>query len=903
MICRIFFLLLFVPLIMEAQSITAVQQKALNSYVEYANRSGEEETAVFTRIKDYYDDLQRYRTSKYKQTIRFSCPIQLEDYYYNAALKASVGLDDSGLKAKLQALRKAAEDIDIQCKTLDTYHKLEDYKTDDYKKAEEIINLLLKDLIDYRTRRNALYSAVQTVYNKLQVSKTGSYATAFKQMQERIAHETELLNSWNFNLNEKIHSGWPDEKLKAQILKSQELIDKKVSVAGIQYPASSMIPSFEEGLTMLQQTKRNGLDGYNYEAQKSDVHSNEVYLSLINTYNGVLISFYNTFIGYAQNDYRGLLALTFVPAFEIRSETKKIESDVKHFEDIVYASLAVKPQATAITQATFHALSNYVDYINECVRQTDHLQRLYSNLYGSTSYYRDLTSYKGKGGLTFELKDFEIPVSYLQKAVAESKSIPEAYRKSLNDQAEVLNRILVEMNQLSIALDNETEQKNYEKDNLKHLDEIVIRYKTIFDLFHAKKEVLYGDVRKVFEAYKVTNPAGSWNISSNALLQLVDADKSELFKAKAFYEGDQSQKPDPDKIQTLIRSVISDEYANLKDIEKIGRNNGNCPYTPYEDLPADSKKFTEPEFKVSTLSALSYSHPYHGYVYMFNNVARNYNKFCELAKIPLLQTIYEPELFMLEHEPNKKQSRENFPLRNNPVQNQTATDIQANKGTPDSQPASPAGPQNTHSRDTIYIERHDTIWLDRNPDLSRSMEGYATNNMVLLLDVSGSMNRADKLPLLKKSVLQLLDMMREEDELSLVVFSGKPEVLLEPISFKEQDKIKKAIGKLQSKGTTDGNAALALAYEVADKNYIRAGNNRIILATDGEFPVSEETLALVQRFSKEDIFLSIFNFGAGTGSAKLLEKIAKLGKGNYDPVTKENVDSRLVREFKSKRKK
>lgn len=183
------------------------------------------------------------------------------------------------------------------------------------------------------------------------------------------------------------------------------------------------------------------------------------------------------------------------------------------------------------------------------------------------------------------------------------------------------------------------------------------------------------------------------------------------------------------------------------------------------------------------------------------------------------------------------------------------------------------------------------------------MEGYATNNMVLLLDVSGSMNRADRLPLLKKSVLDLLGMMREEDELSVVVFSGKPQVLLEPVSFKEQEKIKKAIGKLQSKGTTNGNSAIALAYEVADKNYIRAGNNRIILATDGEFPVSEETRKLIERFAKEDIFITVFNFGTGSGSSKTLEQIAALGKGNYELVTKENVDSRLVHEVKSKRKK
>ena len=895
---RFILLLIGMPLVVEAQSVTAARQKALSSYVEYANKSGEEETMVFSRIKSYHHDLLRYRASKYKQAIRFTCPVQPEDYYYTSALKNAAGPEDADVKSKLQALRKAAEEIDLQCKALDTYHKLEDYKTDDYKKAEEIIGMLVKNLADYRTKRETLYTAVQRIYAKSQQSNSGTYATVLQQMQQRIAHEKEMLDSWSYNLNDQVHSGWPVEKLKSHSLTSQELINKKISATGIQYPASSMIPSFEDGLVMLQQTKRNGLDRYNYDAQKSDQHSNGVYLELINSYNGVLISFYNNFIGYAQPNYNGLPALTYVPAYQLRNEIIETEPGIKPFEDIPYSSMVVKSQPMAISQPTFQALSNYIDYINECVRSTDRLQRLFSNLWSSTNSYRDLTSYTGKGGLTFNHTDFTIPLSYLQKAVAESKSLPEPYRKALNDQAEVLNRILVEMDQLAIALSRETETKSYEKDNLKRLDEIVHRYKAITDVLHTKKEVLHNDARKVFESYTVANPASAWNVSGKALHDLTDADKAELFKAKAFYQGDSNQRPDPEKIQKLVRTIISDEYTNLKGIEKLGRYNGNCPYTPYEDVANDSKKFTDPEFKISTSASMSYSHPYHNYVYMFNNVARNYNKFCELAKVPLLQTIYEPELFMLTGKTGAKEVTGS----STPSQNQS-TEIIVNKTSVEVIPAVQYAPTPTSSRDTVYIERHDTVWLDRNPDVSRSMEGYATNNMVLLVDVSGSMNRADKLPLLKKSIVQLLDMMREEDELALVVFSGKPEVLLKPVSFNEQDKIRRAIDKLQSKGTTDGNAALALAYEVADQNYIRAGNNRIILATDGGFPLSDETEALIRQFAKEDIFLTVFNFGAGTGSAKVLERIATLGKGNYESITKENVDSRLIREVKSKRKK
>ncbi len=151
-------------------------------------------------------------------------------------------------------------------------------------------------------------------------------------------------------------------------------------------------------------------------------------------------------------------------------------------------------------------------------------------------------------------------------------------------------------------------------------------------------------------------------------------------------------------------------------------------------------------------------------------------------------------------------------------------------------------------------------------------------------------------------MLDLLSMMRQEDQVSIIAFSGKPKTLLAATSFKEEQKIKDAINDLKSSGKTDGNAGVKLAYKVADENYIRGGNNRIILATDGEFGLNEETRQLIEKFSKEDIFLSVFNFGKGAGASKTLEHLADLGKGNYRYISKQNVDLQLIGEAKAKKK-
>jgi Ca-activated chloride channel homolog len=206
-------------------------------------------------------------------------------------------------------------------------------------------------------------------------------------------------------------------------------------------------------------------------------------------------------------------------------------------------------------------------------------------------------------------------------------------------------------------------------------------------------------------------------------------------------------------------------------------------------------------------------------------------------------------------------------------------------------------------RDTVYISRIDTVYVGLPGENLRSMEGFATNHLVLLLDVSGSMNNEEKLPILKKSLSGLMEMMRPEDKITIVTYSGKAKVVLLPTSFKEAAIINAVIDKLVPEGKTDGNAGIKLAYKVADENYIRGGNNRIILATDGEFPMGKPTYELARNFAEEDIFITVFNFGKSTSSAKNLQQLASMGRGNYEYISQANIDFKLISEVKAKRSK
>ncbi len=159
------------------------------------------------------------------------------------------------------------------------------------------------------------------------------------------------------------------------------------------------------------------------------------------------------------------------------------------------------------------------------------------------------------------------------------------------------------------------------------------------------------------------------------------------------------------------------------------------------------------------------------------------------------------------------------------------------------------------------------------------------NNLVFLLDVSGSMNSDDKLPLLKKAMKLLVNELREEDYVSIVVYAGSAGVVLPPTSGSNKDKIIDALEELHSGGSTAGAAGIIQAYEVAKKHYRRKSNNRIILATDGDFNVGisgdNELISLIEEKRDDGIFLSVLGFGTGNLKDSKMEQIANHGNGNY----------------------
>ncbi|MES2427053.1 MAG: von Willebrand factor type A domain-containing protein [Bacteroidota bacterium] len=159
------------------------------------------------------------------------------------------------------------------------------------------------------------------------------------------------------------------------------------------------------------------------------------------------------------------------------------------------------------------------------------------------------------------------------------------------------------------------------------------------------------------------------------------------------------------------------------------------------------------------------------------------------------------------------------------------------------------------------------------------------SNLVFLIDVSGSMFAENKLPLVKTSMKMLVDQLRPIDNVAIVVYAGEVGVKLESTPADQKEKIKDVIDQLGAGGGTAGGAGLMMAYKIAQKNFIKKGNNRIILSTDGDFNVGassdKDMLELIEEQRKTGVSLSILGFGMGNYKDSKMELLADKGHGNY----------------------
>jgi Ca-activated chloride channel family protein len=193
---------------------------------------------------------------------------------------------------------------------------------------------------------------------------------------------------------------------------------------------------------------------------------------------------------------------------------------------------------------------------------------------------------------------------------------------------------------------------------------------------------------------------------------------------------------------------------------------------------------------------------------------------------------------------------------------------------------------------SVNVEVADCPWAPTHLLAKIGLKGYEiaaderpSSNLVFLIDVSGSMQPPNKLPLLKQAMKSLVDQLDEYDRVAIVVYAGASGLVLPSTSCKDRGPVLAALDDLRSGGSTNGGAGIQLAYDVAAENFIEGGVNRVILATDGDFNVGVtnqgDLTRLIEDRAKEGVFLTVLGFGMGNYKDSTLEKLADQGNGNY----------------------
>lgn len=192
----------------------------------------------------------------------------------------------------------------------------------------------------------------------------------------------------------------------------------------------------------------------------------------------------------------------------------------------------------------------------------------------------------------------------------------------------------------------------------------------------------------------------------------------------------------------------------------------------------------------------------------------------------------------------------------------------------------------------IHTEVNTTPWNKGSKLIKIGLQGKTVplddippSNLVFLIDVSGSMNSQNKLPLLKSAFKLLVNQLRDEDKISIVTYAGAAGLVLPPTSGDNKNKILEALNNLNAGGSTAGGQGIELAYKTAEENFIKNGNNRVILATDGDFNVgasSDQAMEdLIVEKRKSGVFLTCLGFGTGNYQDSKMETLADKGNGNH----------------------
>ena len=471
-----------------------------------------------------------------------------------------------------------------------------------------------------------------------------------------------------------------------------------------------------------------------------------------------------------------------------------------------------------------------------------------------------------------------LPVTRYQTLQSQHGCIPQPYRDALAGYLKQLQEVVDEIQVLSDQLARYTQSKAYMEEpdlatGYKHLSRCFVLYHD----FSALKDAMFYELKKLYRHYELPDRKNPYMAVNHSLETLFVPIRGILRGLKE--ESQVTVKNNHARLQQALLRAEAGRYSLLNGFAGPDRAFVETMHGFILAVAGDIRAYAS-EYMAS--DAIPEKYKDHGKSYYYYNnrmlpiynrhgegLIRRFNEMVARADVNLLVRMEEPNWFKVVLPENWEEAPPEAPEP--PV----AVVEEPEPKPPATTPERPSRPAPT-------------------------LEGAAPNNLVFLLDVSSSMEDPEKLPLLKDSFKYLLTLMRPEDRVAIVTYSGIAKVALASTTSKDKNRIISAIDNLQSAGKTDALKGVILAYRIAQQNFIENGNNRIILASDGYFKITDALPRLVEDRAEDNIQLSVFYFGElEERITSRLMRLADLGNGNYRHIRRGNANQTLIEEARA----
>jgi len=516
-------------------------------------------------------------------------------------------------------------------------------------------------------------------------------------------------------------------------------------------------------------------------------------------------------------------------------------------------------------QKIIEGLNNYLEFIH----QTTHFEFvIISDLEGfNSSLIRQLDHpttniyFKSDDALNNHNYYFSTPHEVYVSCINSDIKINISDRTKINTILTEMMSIADSMQIIYNQIDKYVNEKEYIQDSTLYKGFYFLEKEQLFfEKFRQSWVLMKSEIDNIENKYitkDISNPYMNASIHLDSLFDIV----YEIAEAARINDTTKVRLLQP-ILEQKINYLQDKDSVFLKGAKSFGANNGQDPFARYKNIISDAKaelnhvnNFLKPT-KYPQYKEKKYGKAYYYYNYCFINkfnrhgigMAYDYNQFADYGFNYVLKKEQLPHIFKVIYpEPEPQLTDTNYtPTDNNPVY---------------------------------------------------SLKDAPANNMVFLLDVSGSMNTPEKLPLLKDAMKFLISQMRGFDYITIVTYSGVANTIIENISAAEHDTLFNTIDNLVSGGQTNLFPGLKMAYNSAIKNYIETGNNRIIIATDGSLNTNQQITKIISK-NADKITLSIFYFDKYDTNFNKLKELSDLGNGNCTKIDKSNIKRAIINEAK-----